>query len=60
MHENDIIHRDIKPANIYLHYVNDENTIKIGDFGVAILLYETIKAKTYIGTPAFIAPEIIK
>ena len=32
MHENKIVHRDLKPQNIFM---DNENRIKIGDFGLA-------------------------
>lgn len=35
IHENNIIHRDIKLSNIYIH---EKGYLKIGDFGLAVLL----------------------
>ncbi len=52
-----IIHRDIKPANILLDH--DQN-IKMGDFGLAKELSSQSKlAKTNVGTPYYMAPEIV-
>lgn len=53
IHNEGIIHRDIKLGNIFL---NDDN-IKIGDFGMAMYIYET--SKILCGTPNYVAPEII-
>eukprot|EP01035_Chromulina_nebulosa_P019016 gene19016-24836_t len=52
-----ILHRDLKPANILL----DENmNIKAGDFGLAKeLSCNTRFAKTNVGTPLYMAPEIL-
>ena len=48
LHANRVLHRDIKPANVFVG-VND--TIKLGDLGVAKLLSGDAQAKTSIGTP---------
>eukprot|EP01016_Furgasonia_blochmanni_P037671 TRINITY_DN4461_c0_g1_i5.p1 TRINITY_DN4461_c0_g1~~TRINITY_DN4461_c0_g1_i5.p1 ORF type:complete len:639 (-),score=39.67 TRINITY_DN4461_c0_g1_i5:980-2896(-) len=58
VHEKKIIHRDIKSQNIFL---TKEGNIKLGDFGIAIILSHTFdKAKTSIGTPYYLSPEIIE
>ncbi|KAM3722036.1 Mitogen-activated protein kinase kinase kinase [Dirofilaria immitis] len=58
LHRNEIIHRDIKPANI----LRDSNgNVKIGDFGSAKRL-QTIcsqQTSTFIGTPNYMAPEVV-
>ena len=58
VHDRKIIHRDIKSQNVFL--MND-NTIKMGDFGIARVLSSTKeKAKTVVGTPYYLSPEIIE
>ncbi|GFH18613.1 protein kinase domain-containing protein, partial [Haematococcus lacustris] len=52
-----ILHRDIKPGNIM---VMEGDVAKIGDLGIAKLLKHTLAAKTQIGTPHYMPPEIWK
>jgi hypothetical protein len=58
MHSSGIIHRDIKGANILL---GADGEVKLADFGVSYLFesHNGAKAKTFIGTPYWMAPEII-
>ncbi|CAD8163976.1 unnamed protein product [Paramecium pentaurelia] len=56
IHERKILHRDLKTQNIFLTSKND---VKIGDFGIARVLQHTYDcAKTAIGTPYYLSPEI--
>ena len=56
LHRNKILHRDIKPQNCF---ITKHGIVKIGDFGVARSLDTTFSlAKTVIGTPFYLAPEI--
>ena len=57
IHKKKIIHRDLKSGNIFLM---KSGIVKLGDFGIAKGLQCTWeKAKTLVGTPYFLAPEII-
>lgn len=58
VHDRKILHRDIKGQNIFL---TKNNTIKLGDFGIARVLNKTQdKARTVVGTPYYLSPEIIE
>lgn len=57
LHDNKVIHRDIKSANLFLS--KDFEVIKLGDLNVAKIAKNNL-AKTQIGTPYFLAPEIWK
>lgn len=57
IHDKKIIHRDLKSGNIFL---TKSGMVKLGDFGIAKALTHTSdKAKTVIGTPYYLSPEII-
>jgi calcium-dependent protein kinase len=59
IHRLYICHRDLKPENLLYATPGEEAEIKISDFGVS-KKYEADDLKTRIGTPSYIAPEILK
>eukprot|EP00980_Cylindrotheca_fusiformis_P016948 scaffold5159_cov112-Cylindrotheca_fusiformis.AAC.2 len=59
MHKRKICHRDLKPENLLLKGRWDDAAILLADFGFAKYIPEE-GLKTRCGTPAFVAPEIIK
>ncbi len=58
-HESGIIHRDLKPENIM---ITEEGEIKLMDFGISRIVENPGITSTgqILGSPAFMAPEIIK
>ena len=58
VHDRKILHRDIKGQNIF---ITKTNILKLGDFGIARVLNKTQdKARTVVGTPYYLSPEIIE
>ncbi|XP_029684564.1 serine/threonine-protein kinase Nek1 isoform X2 [Takifugu rubripes] len=56
VHDRKILHRDIKSQNIFL---TKNGTVQLGDFGIARVLNSTVElARTWIGTPYYLSPEI--
>ncbi len=66
-HEEGILHRDLKPANIFImQKKNRDGFIKVGDFGLAKIVNQTVtdtnsdatpSSRGIIGTPEYMSPE---
>ena len=62
LNENDIVHRDLKPENMLLESKSslDDLHIKLVDFGTANYSKDNETMTLKVGTPYYIAPEVIK
>lgn len=66
-HGNGLVHRDLKPENVMLHKKlsstdksgADFDKVKVIDFGTAMPYDPNNKLRETIGTPYYIAPEVL-
>ncbi len=64
-HNHNVLHRDLKPSNIMLVNKDNQQSVKIIDFGIAVLMNQEITGRyvtpsdALIGTPAYMSPEQI-
>lgn len=56
LHSKNISHRDLKPANVFLAA---DGTAKLGDLNVSKLTKGDDLMQTKIGTPYYMAPEVL-
>lgn len=59
LHSKNILHLDVKPGNML---VTQEGTVKLADFGTTTFLSQgvtSLSTQHVVGTPAYMAPEII-
>ena len=56
LHKQNIMYRDLKPENILME---DTGHIRLTDFGLSKEFKTGEMAKTFCGTPEYLAPEII-
>lgn len=60
MHRNDVVHRDLKPENILFETKDEGSPVKIIDFGLACEHLGQTPMTTLVGTPYYIAPEVLR
>jgi calcium/calmodulin-dependent protein kinase I len=59
-HENKITHRDINPKNILLANEESSSHVKFTGFSFAARCHEPKSLKKQLGTPVFVAPEVLR
>ncbi len=55
-HRKGVLHRDLKPANVLL---GEFGEVYVADWGIARLLRGPVQAASLVGTPAYLAPEMV-
>ncbi|XP_058479215.1 serine/threonine-protein kinase 17A [Solea solea] len=59
LHQNNIVHLDLKPQNILLTSSSPLGDIQIVDFGLSRLVCSHQELREIMGTPEYVAPEIL-
>ncbi|KAK2859309.1 hypothetical protein Q5P01_003929 [Channa striata] len=59
LHQNNIVHLDLKPQNILLTSSSPLGDIKIVDFGLSRIVCSHQELREIMGTPEYVAPEIL-
>lgn len=60
LHRFNIVHLDIKPQNILLTSAFPSGDIKLCDFGISRVLTKGAELREIVGTPDYVAPEILR
>jgi len=58
-HAKNVVHRDLKPENLLLESPDENARIKVIDFGTSQIFNPSKKMTAKIGTPYYIAPEVL-
>ncbi|KAM8856465.1 serine/threonine-protein kinase 17B isoform 2-T2 [Spinachia spinachia] len=59
LHQSNLVHLDLKPQNILLTSLSPPGDIKIVDFGLSRRLGAAGELREILGTPEYVAPEIL-
>ena len=59
MHKHKIVHRDLKPENLLLDCKEKNASLKVIDFGTSRKFESKKKMTKRLGTPYYIAPEVL-
>nr|XP_020462962.1 serine/threonine-protein kinase 17A-like [Monopterus albus] len=59
LHRNNVVHLDLKPQNILLTSARPLGDIRIVDFGLSRHMDNITEVREILGTPEYVAPEIL-
>uniref|UniRef100_A0A0F7Z6A1 Serine/threonine-protein kinase n=1 Tax=Crotalus adamanteus TaxID=8729 RepID=A0A0F7Z6A1_CROAD len=60
LHFKNIVHCDLKPENVLLASADPFPQVKLCDFGFARIIGEKSFRRSLVGTPAYLAPEVLR
>ncbi|XP_060684361.1 serine/threonine-protein kinase D1 [Hemiscyllium ocellatum] len=60
LHFKNIVHCDLKPENVLLASADPLPQVKLCDFGFARIIGEKSFRRSVVGTPAYLAPEVLR
>ncbi|KAM4617340.1 serine/threonine-protein kinase D3-like [Discoglossus pictus] len=60
LHAKNIVHCDLKPENVLLATEDPFPQVKLCDFGFARIIGEKSFRRSVVGTPAYLAPEVLR
>eukprot|EP01110_Echinostelium_bisporum_P011505 TRINITY_DN53_c0_g2_i1.p1 TRINITY_DN53_c0_g2~~TRINITY_DN53_c0_g2_i1.p1 ORF type:complete len:338 (+),score=65.33 TRINITY_DN53_c0_g2_i1:99-1112(+) len=60
MHQHGVCHRDLKPENLLCSGEDDNELVRIADFGLSKIFEGGEELKTACGTPDYVAPEVLE
>ncbi|XP_028899933.2 serine/threonine-protein kinase D3 [Zeugodacus cucurbitae] len=60
LHSQNIVHCDLKPENVLLSSDAEFPQVKLCDFGYARIIGEKSFRRSVVGTPAYLAPEVLR
>ncbi|KAG0714121.1 Death-associated protein kinase related [Chionoecetes opilio] len=60
LHAHNIAHLDLKPQNLLLTGTHPDSEVKLCDFGISRIILSDIEVREMLGTPDYVAPEILQ